>query len=561
MSIIREIRPNKLSLAFLCFAFLCLLRMADGQEKRPNIIFILTDDQAYGSMGCTGNPIVQTPNLDKLAEEGILFTNAHVTSAICTPSRVSIFLSQFERKHGVNFNSGTSVSPKAWDDAYPVRLRASGYYTGYVGKNHSPVGEGGYESGLMEQSFDYWYAGHGHLKFYPKEVHEIFAAAKSETQIEIINEGAQDFLADNEHQLDGALHFLDKRPPDQPFCLSVCFNLPHGAGTGSMLMKESDPEIYKSLYRDLDIPLPENYMTREDISSPKLPSEIHHVEDRQTGYNYVDTPYAVKERITRVLQAMTGIDLLVRNLREQLEEEGLDKNTIIVFSSDHGLFFGQQGLGGKALCYEVCTHVPMIVYDPTQDKESGDVNTGALVQSIDVAPTLLEMAGVEIPESYQGSSLLPLLRGEDVPFREYLFTENLWSTHFGNPRCESVQDQRWKYIRYYKNENISARAVMATAVEMDIPVNMMLYGVHDPQIAVYRGFIEAPLNGESAVYEELYDLLEDPGELNNLAGLSDYEAQLKNLRRAWHEQIRFARGTGKAEVLRYTVDSGISKTN
>lgn len=545
-------------LFFLIFLF--FLSSVQGQEERPNILFILTDDQAYGSMGCTGNSLVQTPNLDQLAEDGFLFTNAHVTSAICTPSRISIFLSQFERKHGVNFNSGTSVSPVAWKDAYPVKLRDSGYYTGYVGKNHAPIGEGGYESGLMEESFDYWYAGHGHLKFYPKEVHEIFEWADSETQAEIISEGALDFLSDNGYQLDGALRFLDKRPSDKPFCLSICFNLPHGAGTGSMQMRESDPDIYKTLYRDQEIPLPEDYVAREDITTPKLPAEIHHVEDRQTGYDFVDNPAAVKERITRVMQAMTGIDLLVGKLRDQLVELGLEKNTIIVFTSDHGLFFGQQGLGGKALCYETLTHVPMIVYNPSMGRERKKIDKTALVQTIDVAPTLLDIAGIDPPASYQGKSLLPLLSGNDAGFRKYLYTENLWSTHFGNPRCESVQDRKWKYIRYYKNENISARAVMKTAKEMDIPVNKMLYGVHDPQIAVYRQFIEAPLKGEPAVYEELFDLSQDPGELNNLAGLSDYEAQLKMMREAWLEQIRYARGTGKAEVLRYTVDSGITKT-
>ncbi len=144
----------------------------DRANKKPNIIFILTDDQQYGLLGCEGNEIVQTPHIDQLAKDGIRFSNAHITSAICTPSRVSILLSQYERKHGVNFNSGTSISDEAWAKSYPVLMREAGYYTGWIGKNHSPVGKGGYESGLMEKSFDYWYAGHGHIKFYPKEVHE-----------------------------------------------------------------------------------------------------------------------------------------------------------------------------------------------------------------------------------------------------------------------------------------------------------------------------------------------------------------------------------------------------
>jgi arylsulfatase A-like enzyme len=151
----------------LQLCILILISLLSNQEiyaqnkstERPNIIFILTDDHRYDLLGCTGNEIIQTPHLDKLAADGILFTNAHVTSAICTPSRASIFLSQFERKHGVNFNSGTSVSADAWGDSYPVVLRKNGYYTGYIGKNHVPIGVGGYKSGNMEASFDYWYAG------------------------------------------------------------------------------------------------------------------------------------------------------------------------------------------------------------------------------------------------------------------------------------------------------------------------------------------------------------------------------------------------------------------
>ncbi|MEN0048135.1 MAG: sulfatase-like hydrolase/transferase, partial [Bacteroidota bacterium] len=167
---------------------LCYLSMfffTTTAQDRPNFIFILTDDQSYGMMGCTGNEIVQTPNLDQLAKEGVLFDHAYVTSAICTPSRVSILLSQYERKHGVNFNSGTSVAPKAWAESYPVVMRQAGYYTGWIGKNHAPVGKGGYESGLMEKSFDYWYAGHGHLSFYPKDRHKIFKDAEADTQVEV----------------------------------------------------------------------------------------------------------------------------------------------------------------------------------------------------------------------------------------------------------------------------------------------------------------------------------------------------------------------------------------
>ncbi|WP_405247196.1 sulfatase-like hydrolase/transferase [Cellulophaga sp. Asnod2-G02] len=534
----------------ILFLFVTLLKA----QERPNIVFILTDDQSYDLLGCTGNAVVQTPNIDKIAQEGILFTNAHVTSAICTPSRISILLSQYERKHGVNFNSGTSVSDTAWENSYPVILRNSGYYTGWVGKNHAPIGKGGYDSGLMEQSFDYWYAGHGHLGFYPKDNHRIFNDAIAFTQPEIINEGVDEFLDPNARKLKGALHFLENRPADKPFMLSINFNLPHGAGTRSMKLKEDDDAIYKTMYRDLELPLPENYIAKKDIRSPKLPADLLKAEDRQEGYNYVDTPEGLKERYIRELEAMTGIDRLVGNLRKKLKDLKLDKNTIIVFTSDHGLFGGQQGLGGKALCYEQTTHVPIIVFNPKAPKKQKGLKSDALVQTIDIAPTMLAMAGVTPPSTFQGKNISSLITGSTTEVRDYVYTENLWSTHFGNPRCEAIQNKEWKYIRYYKNNNFSASKEIKYAKEIGIPINEMLYSMHDPQVAIYRDYIEAPLHGEKPVYEELYNLKNDPNELSNLANNPQQSEVLANLRKQWKVEITNARGTGKAEVYRYTND-------
>lgn len=532
---------------------------SDGiKDQRPNFVFILTDDHRYDYLGCTGNELIQTPQIDKLAEEGILFTNAHITSAICTPSRISILLSQFERKHGVNFNSGTSVSEEAWQQSYPVVMRKNGYYTGYVGKNHSPIGDGGYNSGVMEKSFDYWYAGHGHLSFYPKQRHEIFKAAKNDTQVEVVGEGVIDFLS-NEQSLEGAQHFLANRPEDQPFCLSVCLNLPHGSSTSTMQLLESDSSIYKTLYRDQDIPLPNNYIAKVNISSPKLPAEIHFSGERQTGYNYVDNEEELKERIIRSMQTVTGIDGLIGNIRKTLKEHGLDKNTIIIFSSDHGLFFGEFGLGGKALCYEITTKVPLIIYNPLLKKKQQGLVSNELVQSIDIAPTMLDYAGIEIPEVFQGKSMKSLTEGDDEKLHEYLFTENLWSTQFGNPRCESVQDKEWKYIRYYKNENLKASAKIEVAKLLGITQKDMLYAQHDPDIALYRTFIEGPINGEAAVYEELFNLKGDPDEKTNLANVAQYKSILARMRDAWGIKIKEARGEGPPKVIRYTKDSMLEK--
>ena len=258
--------------------------------------------------------------------------------------------------------------------------------------------------------------------------------------------------------------------------------------------------------------MPENYKKLLAGDDPKLPADIHFASERQVGYNYVDDEDNLKERIIRSMQTVTGIDGLVGSLRKTLKENDLDKNTIIIFTSDHGLFFGEFGLGGKALCYEIVTHVPMIVYNPLVSKKHRGITSDELVQSIDVAPTILDYAGIEIPTTFQGKSLRALIEGEEGPFRDYLFTENLWSTQFGNPRCESVQNKEWKYIRYYKNENLKASAKIEVGKMLGISQKDMLYAQHDPDIAMYRTFVEGPIQGEMAVYEELYHLKSDPGE-------------------------------------------------
>jgi arylsulfatase A-like enzyme len=524
-------------------------------QERPNIVFILTDDQSYGMMGCTGNNIVQTPHIDQLASEGIMFDNAHITSAICTPSRISILLSQYERKHGVNFNSGTSVSDEAWAKSYPVVMRDAGYYTGWIGKNHAPIGNGGYGSGLMEKSFDYWYAGHGHIRFYPKEVHDIFNDAIASTQPEIINEGVNDFLDPNERKLKGAIKFLESRPDDKPFLLSINFNLPHGAGTSSMKLRKTDDDIYKTLYRDLEIPLPENYIAKKDIKTPKLPADVLKVENRQTGYDYSDTPEGTRERYIRQMQAMTGIDRMVGNLRDKLKHLKLDKNTIIIFTSDHGLFMGEQGLGGKAFCYEKTTHVPLIVMDPSFKKKQKGKRSDALVQSIDVAPTMLSMAGITVPAEFQGKDISGLVQGDSKEVRDYVFTENLWSTQFGNPKIEAVQDKEWKYIRYYENNMFPALKKIEVAKQMGLNLSDMLYAVHDTDIPIYRQLSDSSLEGEAPVYEELYDLKNDPAELHNLADSKEHSVILKELKTVWKSEITKARGMGAPKVYRYTKDS------
>lgn len=529
---------------------------AGHETKRPNIIFILTDDQRFDTLGCTGSPIVRTPHIDRLARQGVLFRNASVTSAICTPSRVSIMLGQYERRHGVNFNSGTAVSEAAWKCSYPVILRKHGYFTGYIGKNHSPVGPDGYRSQIMDASFDYWYASHKHLGFYPKEKPAFMAAtpgyddmmfrnATADTQVEIISEGLFNALEPNEGFYEHAVRFLNRRKPGQPFCLSVCFNLPHDASTSTMELRDSDPDLYRTAYRDqrdaILAGLPGTYVAKAAIKTPKVPAEVFHTECRQHGYDYVDKPGTLVERLIRRYQAITGIDRLVGALGERLERLGIADNTVIIFTSDHGIMRGEFGLGGKSINYEPCLRVPLILYDPRIPGDKRGRVLDQLVQSIDIAPTILGMAGIEPAVSMQGESFLPLLEGKDVPWRQHAFAENLWSNRFGNPRIESVRGtDGWKYIRYFKND---VSRIDGTAAG---PADGKVTNIEARR---YRDHLYASIRGENPVYEELFNLNDDPDEIHNLASIPEYEEILKRLRTICQERVAAARGDSELHVV------------
>ncbi len=505
--------------------------------ERPNVIFILTDDQRLDSLPIYGNTFVETPHLDALAKESIVFDKASVTSAICTPSRACYFLGQYERRHAVNFNSGNSMSREAWEQSYPMLMKQAGYFTGYVGKNHVPIGEKGYETGLMDESFDFWYAGHGHIKFYSKRHHEIFKSAKADTQVEIVGEATQSFLRGNTF-IAGAKTFLEERPEGQPFCLSICLNVPHNAGTLEMAMLPTDPELYRTRYRDRieEIEFPSTYVAKKDIQSPKLPSKVLHTESRQSIYNYVDTPKTLREQMVRQYQTITGIDLMLGEIREQLENHGLAENTVIIFTSDHGLLLGDHGLGGKSLNYESCLAVPLIIHDPRLPAERKGARSQALAQSIDIAPTILELAKASLPETVQGRSLVPVLEGRTDFIRSYAWAENLWSNMFGNPRCESVRTQRFKYIRYFAN----SRELWLEKLKPENKAK--LYEVTPKMVSLYKDWAMASISGEQPVYEELFDLENDSTESHNLAEDPAYAEQLRLLRARCQAGVIEARG-------------------
>lgn len=288
-----------------------------------------------------------------------------------------------------------------------------------------------------------------------------------------------------------------------------------------MQQRDSDPELYRTAYRDRidQIPLPATYVPYED-RSPRIPADIYNGEYLHT-YNYVRTPETTRERFLRFYQTVTGIDQFIGRLREKLAVMGLAENTIIVYSTDHGLHMGEHGLGGKCFLYEEDLRIPMIVYDPRQPEAHRGQHCEAMVLVPDLAPTVLDLAGVPIPDSMQGQSMIPIIQGNTSP-REAFFAEQLMDTQ-NYVKSECLRTERWKYIRYFPRTEDPAQAHEQMKRTLDD----------------YDAFLRASAYNEiEPVYEELYDLVQDPREMVNLAGNPEYQEVLATMRTQLPSYIR-----------------------
>jgi arylsulfatase A-like enzyme len=413
-----------------------------------------------------------------------------------------------------------------------MQLKQAGYFLGWVGKNHVPVGSGqsGYDSGYFEEVFDYWYGSHGHSGFYPKEQAGpgggIYKNANVDTQAEVFEEGVLNFLEPQQEFIESCPHPLPSRPAEQPFCLCLTFNLPHAYGTGNMQLRPSDDELYITRYRDrfAEIPLPSTYVPFGDIVEPRLPLEVYNG-IYLTSYDYVRDPRSLRERRIREYQTITGMDRMLGNLRHTLDRLNLAENTIIVFSTDHGIHHGEHGLGGKCFLYEEDIRIPLIIYDPRRNGRSIARTRDELVAVPDLAPTVLDLCGLDIPDSMQGESMRPLLDGETPEWRTELFTEQLMDIQ-NYPRSESVRTRDWKYIRYFQRTEDPRQAGRKFRSTLDD----------------YTECLTSTLKGEKPVYEELFCLQDDPGEITNLAGNSTYTDTVQALRVRVGELAREAKG-------------------
>ena len=490
---------------FACCVSTCIGRSETPprEQERPNVIFIKTDDQRFDSLSMTGHPVTQTPNIDALAKEGVWFENAFITSPICGPSRANFLTAQWERKNRVGFPhvSKNFISTELFEKSWLMQLKRAGYFSGYIGKHHTNIGELQERNRYMKENLDFCYMKPGHLGF-DLATRKEFSNLKNSSQIEGLLEATEAFVRPGKDKdyffanADASVKdFLKRRDTSNPFCLSINFNLPHAASIGGMGKKPTDPEMYRTLYSDRkhEFVFPEAY---PNIDVP-LPKDVFR-QDELMGYYRTTNPRALLDKKIKMARAVTGIDLFVGNLRKQLTEMKLAENTILVFISDHGLLLGEHGLGGKTFLYEESIHVPLIVYSPFFGERERGKEIDELVVGQDVPATILELCGLPVPETYQGESLVSLIEGKKVAWRKDVFFENLF-TDQGYPRMEAVRDVEWKYIRYFSRANDR---------------NSYLP--------------DASINGEQPIYEELFNLKADPKEQVNLASHPEYKKVLRS---------------------------------
>jgi arylsulfatase A-like enzyme len=452
----------------------CVLRpSAFAAEQRPNILFIFSDDHAQHAISAYGSKVNQTPHIDRLAREGVRFKNSFVANSICTPSRATLLTGQYSHLNGVPvFNRFDGAR-----DNVAKHLQAGGYHTGMIGKWHL---------GSDPTGFDRWIVLPGQGEYW----NPTFLVTGHKLKI---TGHCTDITTDL------GLEFLKTRPQDKPFFLMLHQKAPHRAWEPTerhiAMFKAKvipEPDTLWDDYRTRPAALPANEQTvakdltrrdlkldpPADLKGPALnqwlnvkPMELEVTQPDGTKKNLTGkelVKWKYQRYMRDYLACVQGVDDGVGKVLDYLDQTGLAKNTIVIYSADNGWYLGDLGLYDKRFMYEPGLNVPLLVRGP-------GIKAGAVpaqfVANIDLAPTFLDLAGLPIPASMQGRSLVPLLRGE-APAD--------WRTSF--------------YYRYYHDpghHNTAAHLGVRTATH-----KLIYYWKKDTY--------------------ELYDLTQDPTEQHNL---------------------------------------------
>lgn len=416
-------------------------------DDAPNLLIVVTDDQRFDQLGCAGHPVLRTPAADALAAKGLRFTNSFVTTPICAASRASLMTARWEGSHGYTFGTPPMGAAIA-DDTYFAQLREAGYRTSFVGKWGVR-----FDQGERAKLFD------GFAGMRPPYLR---AEAKHLT----------------ERTADAAIGQLPQDASEGPFCLTLSFNSPHAEDAHPHQFIPM-PEL-SAMYEEVDVPEPPLAIEGFEVLPEFLKSSLGR---ERWGWRFDSREKQVR-RTRDYWSMISGMDLALGRVLKALEERGLAENTVVIFTSDNGFFLGERGLAGKWFIYEESIRVPLIIYDPRAPKAARGVDRSPYVLNVDLAPTLLELAGVAQPDSYEGRSLVPFINGETPDWRRDFLVEHRFD-HPKIPKSVGLRGERWVYALYDEQE---------------------------------------------PVFEQLFDLKTDPAQLRDLARDPSFEAVLTEQR-------------------------------
>lgn len=392
-----------------CLGFPMSSLSANRPRKKPNIVFILTDDHRWDCLGVMGHPFLQTPNMDSLANQGMLFENAFVTTSLCSPSRASFLTGQYASVHGVRNNFSR------WDEernrTFMEHLKYGGYDTAFIGKWHMPGGTLPQLPGVdLFVSFTKK-DGQGDYYNCPIYVNHELTPNRKPYITEELTDYAVDFI---------------KQDRSNPFCLYLSHKAVHHDW--------KPPEHLKGMYKDADLshlaPESDKYNTWTNLNWLEgTMGNMHNVYRR-----YCECLVSVDEQLGRLLSA--------------LEQKGVLDDTLIVYAGDNGYIWGEHRLYAKHYPYEESIRIPYIVRPPKGYMTDTGRRADQMILNIDLAPTLLELAGIPIPISMQGESFLPILDSINTPGRKSWVYELFKDFPFGGrvPPHKALRTNRYKYI-------------------------------------------------------------------------------------------------------------------
>jgi arylsulfatase A-like enzyme len=430
---------------------------ADDTSGGPmNILVLYADDWRHDTLGCAGNPVVKTPTIDGLAKRGVRFTHNCVTTSICGISRANLYTGQWMSRHGAQ---KFVMWDTPWEETYPGLLRDHGYWLGHVGKWHNRP--------FPRDRFDFStvYAGR----------HWYEDASEPGGKIHVTKRNEKD-----------ALRFLDERPKDKPFALTVCFFATH-AEDGHKDQFLPQPESME-LYKDIEIPVPVN---ANDESWENLPDFFNAKNEGRVRYHWrFDTPAKYQRMMKNYYRMATEVDTTCGVILKKLEEQGVLDNTLVIFTTDNGYYHGEHGLADKWYPHEESIRVPLVIVDPRMRQDEVGTTDDNFTLSVDLAPTILAAAGIDAPQTMQGRDI-----GD-------LYTERAPTETFYNWRTEFF----YEHPTFASEERIPASEAL---VRKDFK------------------YMFWPTKG----VEQLFDLENDPREENDLVDDPAYADKLAEMRK------------------------------